>query len=147
MSSDGVTVTLRTLTFGDGTDYCWGAQGISGLGEPPVRNNDVIRGHADGSVGQNDYRDVRLLTFDVVIGPKPDGTLLDPADVLTATDALIAAWAPSDVDLTLAMDIFGTVWTFLGRPDGLTLDTSALLKGLRTFRALGAFRCPDPARY
>lgn len=147
MSADGVTVTLRAITIGDGTDYCWGSSGIGGLGEPQVRNNDVVRGAADGSVGQNDYRDVRHLTFDLVIGPKPDGSLLAPAAVVAAADALVAQWYVSTVDVVLTVDLFGSLSTFLGRPDGCQLDPSGLLKGTRTIRALAAFRCPDPTRY
>lgn len=150
MSADGVTAAIasRTISFGDGTVYCWGQQGIVGLGEPPVRNNDVNQGNDDGAIGQRDYRDVRHLGFDLTIGPGLGDVETDGADVWALWEVLRVAWAPSMADLTLTIDFFGSsTLTFLGRPDGAVLDTSPMLKGLRALRVMLDFRCPDPTQY
>jgi hypothetical protein len=149
VSADGVTVSIASLSisFGDGTDYCWGAQGITGLGPPPVRNNDVTQSNDHGAVGQRDYMDVRHLGFDLTIGPQL-GDTPEPEDIWALWETLRAAWATSNSDLTLTIDVFGaSTLTFLGRPDGASLDTSPLLKGLRSLRVMLDFRCPDPTQY
>lgn len=150
MSADGVTVAIasRSISFGDGTDYCWGRQGIVGLGAPPVRNNDVTQGNDHGAIGQRDYMDVRHLGFDLTIGPALGDLTTDGADVWALWDALRLAWVTSNSDLTLTIDFFGAdTLTFLGRPDGASLDTSPMLQGLRALRVMLDFRCPDPTQY
>lgn len=149
MSADGVTAAIasRSISFGDGTAYCWGAQGITGLGEPTVRNNDVNQGNDHGAIGQRDYRDVRRIGFDLTIGPALGDLTTDGDDIWDLWNTLRVGWAPSNTDLTLTIDLFGNTITFLGRPDGATLDTSPMLKGLRALRVMLDFRCPDPTQY
>lgn len=104
-------VTINgSFTIGDGTEYEITGP-ITGLGVPPLRTNDVTRGHQDGQVGANDYLDVRVISIPVAIeGGSPD-------ECWTNVAALQAAWQPSDVDIPLQIKLTeSVVLTYRGRP-------------------------------
>ena len=134
----------RSFVIGDGTPYiCDG--GIDGLGIPDVRNNDVELGHADGSVGQNDFYRPRIITLPIIIG---DGGP-DKALSIAQWRALEAAWFKSMFDLTLAITEPGPDHSYYyGRPNGVTRDMSLFQNDrCNIIRARISFRCPNPTRY
>lgn len=137
------TITLDGFTIGAGTDYHVDPKGIDGLGHPALRTGDVPRGHADGSVGANDYLVARLITVPVtILGDDPD-------DTWTKVQALLDAWEPSDLDLDLDIQITSTIaLSFSGRPGAegqspVELDLADLYHG-SVIRALLTFRALDP---
>lgn len=136
----------RSITIGDGTDYAWDGQ-ITGLGEPDVRNTDVDKGHGDGAVPQHDFYGTRVLSLPVSIAPAP-GESANRATLWARWTTLRTAWAKSfDVDLTLEHTEVGSVDTYIGRPNGVTLDDSMWRRGMPVLRVLLSFRCSDPTRY
>lgn len=135
-----VTVILDGFTMGSGTDYEVRAEGIQGvLGSPPVRSNDVTRGHADGSVAGYDYLDARLISIPVtVIGDTA-------ADCRANIEALVAAWAPNDglTTSSLTVTVWGKQYVFTVRPRGAFEDNLADLASGVALMTCEAF-CPDP---
>lgn len=134
----------RSFVFGDGTPYIFNGP-ITGLGVPDVRNNDVVLGHMDGSVGQNDFYQPRVITIPILIG---DGGT-DKGLSVTEFRTLETAWAKSMFDLTLAVTEPGPDSSFYyGRPSGAQRDLT-MFQTDRTnlIRVLLTFRCPNPVRY
>ena len=136
--------TLRGPMVGDSTPYHWDG-GIEGLGVPDVRNNDVELGHADGSVGQNDFYRPRIITLPLLIG---DGGT-DKAQSIAEWRALEAGWFKSMYDLTLSVTEPGPDHSFYyGRPNGITRDMTMFQNDeTNLIRARIVIRCPNPLRY
>jgi hypothetical protein len=146
-SSCGTQVELleRSITIGDGTVYHWDDPGIGGLGIPEVRDNDVVLGHSDGSVGQNDFYQPRLITMPLLIG---DGGP-DKALSIQQYRTLETAWLKSMFDLTLAVTEPGPDHSFYyGRPTSIRRDMTLFQTDLcNLIRCFLTFRCPNPTRY
>jgi hypothetical protein len=129
-------------TFAVGADPYFIEGPIGGLGVPGLRTNDVIRGHQDGSVGANDYIDVRVIDVPVVIVGD------DVDDCLANIAALVTAWQPVDTDVALAVKLSDTVtYSYTGRPGAagqppVDLDLDMLYKG-NLARATLLFRVLD----
>lgn len=140
-----VELLERSFVIGDATPYHWDTQGIGGLGIPTVRDNDVVLGHADGSVGQNDFYNPRVITLPILIG---DG---GPDKVLSIQQyrTLETAWLKSMYDLTLAVTEPGPDYSFYyGRPTIAQRDMSMFQTDLcNLIRVQLTFRCPNPQRY
>lgn len=139
-----ITATIRGVTFGDGTSYCWDEGGIQGLGEPAPRTHDVPRGGADGDVAQNDFLPPRQLQFPIVVGPP---TVTDPSAAVVLLEAARVAWTRSQVDLPVVIALEGQSYTVIGRPNGFTVDLSRFFTGLKVIRLLCSFRGVDPTLY
>lgn len=140
-----VELVERAFLLGDATPYHFDTQGITGLGIPDVRNNDVVLGHADGSVGQNDFYLPRVITIAIIIGDGGPDKALSVQQYRT----LETAWLKSMFDLTLAVTEPGPDYSFYyGRPTSVTRDLSLWQTDLcNIIRCLLTFRCPNPARY
>lgn len=136
-------VEIRGTVTGAGTDFQIEEGGISGLGVPPAKTNDVDRGHASGAYFGRDYTGVRVITIPYVISVN-EGT-----DAEKAANAgglflwLCDLWEASETDIVLAMQLpgFGQV-SFEGRPRGLVDDLSRLSVGVA--RGLATFMCGYP---
>lgn len=135
----------RGFVIGDATPYHWDTQGLGGLGVPDVRNNDVVLGHADGSVGQNDFYQPRVIQLPIIIG---DGGP-DKALSIQQYRTLETAWLKSMFDLTLSVTEPGPDHSFYyGRPTVAQRDMSMFQTDLcNIIRVLLTFRCPNPQRY
>jgi hypothetical protein len=136
------TILIRGLLLGDETPYRLGP--VSGLGIPDVKANDVVRGHADGDVGQNDHYQPRQLFVPITIGPPTTQTIEEAWD---RWDAFEVAWALSPIDIPIVVTLPGRVWTFVGRPRGAIVDDSRPAQGDALLRIQAAFRALDPTRY
>jgi hypothetical protein len=148
----GITATLttRSFTIGDGTCYVWAGQ-IGGLGQT-IRNNDVVKGHADGSTAQLDYRNPRNITFPIQIGKTFSGSTMTPvirtkADIWDAFETLEAGWDLSQIDIPIELNLDSHIRTFLGRPRDMTVDTSDMTKGKPRLRVTLLFVANDPTVY
>lgn len=135
---------LRGPIVGDGTPYIFDG-GIEGLGIPDVRNNDVELGHADGSVGQNDFYRPRIIVLPLLIG---DGGP-DKGQSITEWRAIEAGWFKSMYDLTISVTEPGPDYSFYyGRPNGIVRDMSQFQNDLcNLIRVRITLRCPNPQRY
>lgn len=128
---------LRATLLGEGSDYPFGPGAITGLGLPPLKTADVDLAHADGAYGSPDYLASRIITIPMQIGGSTD------AAAMTALTDLIAAWAPSDVDIELHLRLPG--WGHFkvsGRPRGLDAELAQLKSG--EIATLGTFVALNP---
>lgn len=140
-----ITGVLRGVTFGDGTIYCWDGP-ISGLGLAQVRDLDVDKGYANGSVANQDFYAKRTLSLPLVIGPP---AVADAAAAWTAYLALQTAWERSqDQDIALQLTLpDGSTQSFLGRPRGFLAQLDQLFRGLPVVRVLCTFVATDPVPF
>lgn len=147
--SDERVITLRGLEIGDGTYYPFAEDWVDGLGVPQMRTADQPRGALAGQVGGDDVVDKRVLR--ISIGLQGNERAADLADGTTnqqsameLLDALKTAWAPSQVDVDLLVEM-GTYWarTFRGRPRGVDEDMKrscdGIIRCLCTFEALNPY--------
>lgn len=132
-------VELRTTLTGARTPFQIGPDGITGLGEPPVKSgSDSSLGHADGSYQGRHYTEPRVITVDYSI----KGT---PAQAGARLKLLKTMWAKSEataLPLHLRLPGLGKM-VVTGRPTALVEDTTLLKFGF--VRALATFECGDPA--
>ncbi len=141
----GITGTIRGLDFGDGTVYCWDGP-ISGLGLAPVRDLDVDKGYANGTVANQDFYAKRTLTFPIVIGTP---NVADAAAAWTAYLTLQTAWERAqDQDIALLLTLpNGSTQSFLGRPRGFVAQLDQLFRGMPVVRVLCTFVAMDPVPF
>jgi len=133
-------MSLRGLTMGAGTPYRFQPGSPAGLGNAPVRSNDITRDSADGAIGAGDRSDPRLFRSALwILGDSP-------AHVDTLARALKSAWRPSKTDdLPLVVRITGESRVMFGRPRRCELDQRIARDGI-----LGAaveFTALDPFLY
>lgn len=112
------------------------AHPVTGIGHADAKTQDVVFNFGDGSYGNPDYKNPRLLTIPVII---KQGTA---ALSMAAFHALLVVWTEQVADIDLAFQFPG--WKFLvnGRPRGVKDDQSQLKYG--AIRALLRFDCLDP---
>lgn len=128
-------VELNLVLMGAGTNYELGPGPITGLGQPPAKVQDVTLSHEPGAYGAKEFTDVRTLSIPLLI----HGT--DPADAMTNFATVSAAWAASETDVELWIQLpgFGK-FHVVGRPrefaDDLTNLKSSEIAALGTFVAL-----------
>lgn len=131
---------LVDTLFGRGAGDTWlqqMGQSIEGLGAPDVKTQDVPYAGRDGSAGNPDFNDVRLITIPAMIRSAT------PEDATTAFAALQSAWAPVAADVDLTFQLPGPVKPEVhGRPRGFTEDFSLVYRGV--IKVLLRFDCLDP---
>jgi len=142
-----VELIERDIMVGDGTDYAWDGQ-TDGLGLPEIRNNDVEKGHADGSTGQHDFYNARVISLPVSIAPAV-GETVTRAQLWQRWLDLKTAWAKQGdgTDLTLEHVEVGFTTQYRGRPNGCVLNDIEWRRGMNVLHVLLSFRCPDPTEY
>lgn len=131
---------LGGLLMGEQTPFTIRRGSPQGLGQPGIKANDTVLGHAAGAYGGPDYAGVRVVTLDMFIGQTVD----DPWQSL---QDLIEAWAPSTTDVELHLqlpDPFGHFYV-IGRPRGCEVDMERM--ALPHFEAQCTFVALDPTIY
>lgn len=105
------------LLMGTGTVYVFGAQGISGLGNPPTKTADVQLDGRDGVFASPDYAEARTLLLHLEIVED------EAADAFDALAILADAWLPTvaNVNLHIQLPGWGHVY-YTGRPRDLEAD-------------------------
>lgn len=131
------TVVLQGVTMGDGTICVIGEAGISGLGVPTAKSQDVDLPGRDGAYGNPDYMGPRVILVPLNV------SLADDTAAWTALDTLNAAWAPvtADVQIDFNLGTFGTV-SYMGRPRGLDPNTQFVMDGVLSL--IGEFHALNP---
>jgi len=84
------------------------------------------------------------MNFPFVIGTPQVTTR--PAAV-AALEAARVAWTRSQTDLPVVLNLEGQSYTFVGRPNGFTVDLTRFMTGLLVIRIMCNFRAVDPAIY
>lgn len=124
MSITGVwQMELRGLLMGRDTSYRF-ASAPEGLGLPPMRVNDLAWLAEDGAYGAGDWLEPRTVRARLWV----DGGTADASETLARS--LVAAWAPSRTDLSLALRVAaGQEYVLRGRPRRCEVDLSTLKYG------------------
>lgn len=137
-----VTATVDGLTIGAGTVFRWASFPDGLFNTPQIRVGDIARAQAHGVIAGQDWLGSVAIAFDIVI------TGTSRTDAETQLQLLLAAFAPSAVDVPLDVRISGAPdeYRMYGRPRGVQ---TALGKGLLsgTIRARCEFVATDPRRY
>jgi hypothetical protein len=130
-------VELRGTLTGAGTPFMLEPPGLTGLGVPNPKTNDVDRMFADGMHMGRDYAGVRVVNVAYTI----TATAAEAGELLLELDGL---WAVDndDVELHARIPGFGHI-VLEGRPRGLLEDARGLGAGIA--RALATFWCGNPA--
>ena len=143
------TVELNGITA-DGSDidatYQVMEPGITGLGAPPPKGNDMSVASEHGAVTGPDLVGSRVLRVPIAV-QVPD----DPQAAMAAWRLLQTAWSPSSEDQTLTVTIPGIgpsddALRFFGRARGATDPNLQLLHG-GIVRCLATFEALDPIGY
>ncbi len=141
---NGITIDGEDLD----AEFILMQDGISGLGFPDPKPNDLVRLTGHGSVGGVDYTLPRILRIPTVIANEDD-----PAAAMVSLRALKDAWAPADDGADQALTVFvegqgpaDHTLTFFGRPRGtLSLNLRQLHMGV--IYCLPTFEALDPLGY
>jgi hypothetical protein len=131
---------IRSTVFGRGTNDLWFDKArVTGLlGVPQPKTSDVDLWGQPGAEGNPEYAGVRLLTITAKI------VSASQAAALTAIAALDTAWASSNTDIPLVIQLGGTRYQVSGRPRGFTDDLSEF--DIYIIHVLLRFDALNPAR-
>jgi hypothetical protein len=92
---------------------------VDGIGIPTPKTQDVKYWGRDGSYGNPDYNDVRIITITGFVRDKTGSV----ATAVTNYKNLLSAWAPINADTDLAFQLGGALKFYVnGRPRGITTD-------------------------
>lgn len=132
-------VELRGLLLGTGTVYR--LQGFNPFDNTVRADSQANLSQADGGYSGREYADVKQVPLRVQI----DLPMFDVAGRFDAHQALLAAFAESDVDLPLRFVWAGRTLRMYGRPRLVTSDTDLLTIGINRMEA--GFLAEDPRVY
>lgn len=144
-------VEIQGTLTGEGTAYQLGPEVVRGLlDEPEPKTRDFEYQGQDGSAGAGDFRDVRVLHWDYLIGCRDEGVTGDVDQAVTDALALVALWQPvSDpdgIELHFQLPGFGHKYV-VGFPRGITFTSDSRLwandNGFT--QAIARFDCLNPA--
>lgn len=136
------TATLRGVTFGAGTSYRWASWPSGLLATPAIRSGDTPRAGSHGIQAGPDLLGGANIVFDLWV------LAVTRVAAETAAAELLAAFAPSSVDLPLTVTMSGAPDTYLlyGRPRGAECRPDAKFNG-GVLRVRAEFAATDPRRY
>lgn len=131
------TISLRSVTMGDGTSYPFDESAPEYFGWDDLRISDTPRPQAHGVFSDTpDYLGLKYLTFPFVL----------PDTAATLHEQVAVAWLPAESNVELTITTPTRVWLAYGKPRGLRAGTHRYLpQGI--MRTIGRFEMTDPRLY
>lgn len=137
MSLNPYTGSLRSVSFGVGEDYLWGADAPAGLGIPTPETSDLAAA-GEGIIGGADRLRNRIIRVPMIV-------LVDDGSAEDSLDDLKRAWRPSQTTTELDLRLSADARRYYGRPRGLEVDVTRIEQGY--IAAVGTFDALDPYAY
>lgn len=134
-----LTIELRDLIMGTGTDYDVLVDGTNWRSIPDLRANRLNRSGRNGIQAGRDLLGGRPFQISVQIAAT------DMAAALDAEEELAAAWAPSDIDLPIIVTDDSGTYRMFGRPQMAAPNMDHADIGVITSEC--RFLATDPIRY
>lgn len=131
--------SVNGFVMGAGTVYRLAPGSLSGIDAAPPKARDFMLEGADGSIGAGDYRDVRIISVELVI------VRTNITDAFTSARTLAGAWIPQAAPVAFNFKLPGDgEWTCSGFPHRCEIDRGDRRRFGGVLAAFAQFRATSP---